>query len=237
MSAHGTNDEAKTKKYDALVIPGGGLEPHTSLPQPWVRARLDTAYSLSAQTIYFIVLSRGTTHKSPPRDSRGFPIDEASASAKYLMNLGIESDRILLDGWSLDTIGNAYFARRMICDPLQLQKLCIITSSFHMLRTRTIFEWVFALDGCKSTLDFCVTPDVGLNDAQSSARIDKEKSSIRSLRENIIPNISTMQALSLFVLQKHAAYNAESTAAIKFSNGDGMGECGGSKDSNIQSTY
>lgn len=214
MSQSITESEAMGKTYDAIIIPGGGLEPSTRLPQKWVQARLDAAITLSSRTKYFVVLSRGTTHRPPLLDTRGFPILESAASARYLMEHGInDPQRILLDGWSLDTIGNAFFARSMICEPMQLKKCCIITSSFHMPRTRAIFDWVCALDGGRFELDYYVTPDVGLDDAQSTARIEKERDSLMTLQEKTIPHVNTLEKLSAFLLQEHGAYNAQAILA------------------------
>ncbi|PXF48291.1 hypothetical protein BWQ96_01980 [Gracilariopsis chorda] len=196
-------------EFDAVVIPGGGIDANTGLPQPWVCARLDAALKLRDQAKYFIVLSRGTTHKPPPKDREGFSIDEAAASAKYLLDNGIEdAERILMDRWSLDTIGNVFFARAMICDPMKLKRLCVITSLFHMPRTRTIFDWVFTLDRREVDIEYVVTPDNGMSAAQSSARTEKEQESLRKLVVNTIPSICSMGQLANFLFTAHGAYNA-----------------------------
>lgn len=196
--------------YDAIVVPGGGLESETNLPHPWVRSRLNAAIKLSSRTQYIIVLSRGTTHRPSPRDSRQFPVSEAEASAKYLIVEGkLDPSRILLDSWSLDTIGNAAFARLMLCDPLHLQKLCVITSDFHMPRTRKIFDWVFALDDGHTVIDYISTPDEGMTTEQSAARRAKEEASLKTLREKTIPDTKTLLDLTGFLFRNHGAYNAE----------------------------
>lgn len=202
------------KTYDAIIIPGGGLDPLTNLPQKWVQARLDAALNFSSRTKYFVALSRGTTHRPPPLDTRGFPILESAASARYLIEHGIDDPkRILLDGWSLDTIGNAFFARSMICEPMRLKRCCIITSSFHMPRTRAIFEWVFALDGGQFDMDYYITPDVGLDDAQSNVRFERERNSLVTLQQKTIPRVNTLEKLSAFLFREHGAYNAQNIPA------------------------
>ena len=133
------------KRYDCVIVPGGGLG-SDALPLPWVAARLDSALAHEAETNFFLVLSRGTTHKPPPLDSAGFPVDESAASARYLVEKGhIATSRVLLESWSLDTIGNAAFARLMHSDVRGWRRLLIVTSSSHMPRTRKIFEWIFSL--------------------------------------------------------------------------------------------
>lgn len=205
-----------SRTYDAIIIPGGGLEPGSSLPQPWVRGRLDEALKRSTNTKYFIVLSRGTTHRAPPNDSAGFPIDESSASAKYLIDHGIDdTSRILMDSWSLDTIGNAFFTRQMFCEPLLLRKLLVVTSQFHMPRTKAIFDWVFRLNNGDASVDYCVTGDHGLDDAQRSVRVAKEQNSLQTLKKVTIPRVDSLFTLSQFVFQEHGAYNAESARNVK----------------------
>lgn len=200
--------EAVEKSYDAIIIPGGGLEPDTNLPQPWVRARLDAALKLAPRTKYFVALSRGTTHRPPPLDSDGFPILESAASAKYLVENGLENrSRVLLDGWSLDTIGNAFFACRMMCEPIGLRKCLVITSEFHILRTRAVFEWVFGMSDVEFELDFLVTEDVGLDDAQSAARRRREKMSLDVLQAKTMKRVTTLAKVSEFLFEQHAAYN------------------------------
>ena len=126
---------------EATLIPGGGLTATGEVPS-WVAARLDRAIAMY-QGEYLIPLSAGTTHKPPPLDEQGFPVLEAIAAARYLAEQGIPPARILPEICSLDTIGNAYFARVIHTDPLGLSTLRVITSAFHMPRTQAIFEWVF----------------------------------------------------------------------------------------------
>ena len=45
--------------------------------------------------------SGGTPWKPPPRDSRGFPITEAAASARTLSDLGVPFDHLFEEGFSL----------------------------------------------------------------------------------------------------------------------------------------
>jgi hypothetical protein len=216
-----TIDQAKQKKYDAVVVPGGGIDPKTGAPRPWVAARLDAAFHLDAVTRFFMVLSRGTTHRPPPLNARGHPIDEATSSAAYLIRKGVQDpSRILVETWSLDTIGNAYFARMMLAEPLDLRKVLVITSTFHMPRTRTIFEWVFSLpsysgsevkcqDPSQFNIDYCVTDDVGLGPDDLASRVDKEREGLKTLLSVTIPRIRTVSALASFLACEHGAYNAK----------------------------
>lgn len=213
-----SNAKSASPKYDAVIIPGGGLESGTNLPNPWVRERLDAAVRLSSETRYFIVLSRGTTHRPSPLDDRGFPISEAAASAKYIIYSSknqqdvIETCRILVEGTSLDTIGNAFFTRVNICDPMRLKKFVVVTSKFHMPRTKVIFDWIFGLDHDYNSSDIHIeymeTEDIGMSNEQKDGRGEREKESLKKLIKITVPTYNTMEKVSQFLFQQHSAYNA-----------------------------
>lgn len=203
------------KKYDAVLIPGGGVDPGTGEVRPWVAARFDVALRFDRDASYFIPLSRGTTHKPPPRNSRGFPFDESSAGAAYLLRNGLSDPaRILLDAWSVDTIGNAFYSRQMLAEPMNMRSLVVVTNEFHMPRTRAIFEWIFALpamDGSspRFSLEFCTAPNVGLNSQDVQARVSRELASLKVLEAETIPRISSISKLTAFLHLTHAAYSAK----------------------------
>lgn len=245
---NGTNQvagEMCSKQYDAIIIPGGGLEVGTDLPNPWVRARLDAAIKLASDTRYFIVLSRGTTHRPPPSDSRGFPVTEAGASAKYILANSegeIDPERILVENSSLDTIGNAFFTRIFHCEPMELTRLCVVTSAFHMPRTRAIFDWVLKLDGFETVITYVETEDLGMTAEQAKARKDREIESLEKLINFTIPTHNTVKKLSTFLFTKHAAYNAQGVSAFESSadtpgNENGKHFSSGDVAGNVKSTY
>ena len=199
--------------YDCIVIPGGGVDANGS-PSAWVCARLDRALELASPTSYFLVLSRGTTHHPPICDKHQFPIDEASASAAYLMERHIPAHRILVENWSLDTIGNAYFARLCILEPMNLHRLAIITSDFHMARTRAIFDWILSLSSrakepcSKYNADYFSVNNQGMTDEQLIARIAKERAACDDLTLTI-ERITDLSALARFLFVEHRAYQAK----------------------------
>lgn len=215
-------EAALQKKYDAVIIPGGGVDPETGVVRPWVASRLDVALKLDAVTRYYIPLSRGTTHRPPPPDSRGFPVDESSAGAAYLLRNGVtDPGRVLIDNWSVDTIGNAYYARQMLAEPLKLTTLFVVTSEFHMPRSRAIFEWVFGLpcmDGSRSpfSLDFCASPDDGLDPDDVEGRVSRELASLETLKTRTIPRITSLAKLTTFLHVEHGAYNAKGVLEALF---------------------
>ena len=130
--------------YDAIFILGGSYIDENTLPE-WVQSRLNAAIYNEQSAKLFVVLSRGTPHKPPPITSYGFPVDESSIMANYLIDRGIPKCKVIKESWSFDTIGNAYAALTLHAIPRNLRKLLIITSDFHMPRTKAIFNKVFSL--------------------------------------------------------------------------------------------
>ena len=97
------------------------------------------------------VLSAGTVHRPNFINRAGWPILEATSEAQYLLEVSqergmpIPGAHILRECTSLDTIGNAYFTRTTHTELAGYRRLHVITSAFHMARTRAIFDFVFSL--------------------------------------------------------------------------------------------
>jgi len=192
--------------YDAILVPGGGLH-STGEVQPWVKRRLDRAIERAHECEYFITLSRGTTHRPPPLNERGEPTLESEAGADYLLRRGIAETRVLVESWSLDTIGNAYFSRVAHAEPMRMRRLLIITSEFHIARTEAIFNWIYGLPGGDFQLEYDNVENVGLSPDVLAERREKERGSLAELRQ-IIPGIQTLKALHGWLFFEHGAYRA-----------------------------
>jgi uncharacterized SAM-binding protein YcdF (DUF218 family) len=197
------------KEYDCIFIPGGGLLPDGSLPA-WTIARLQRAIVKQPQTRWIAFLSGGTVHKPPPLDKEGYPIFESRAAAAYLVKNGIAPDQLLTEISSYDTIGNAYFSRLLFSDPGQFQEILVITSEFHLSRTEAAFNWIYGLE--PRTLDYQLnyesTPNDGLSDKILSARVSREKKSLKAL----IPlrkKIKTVSTFQNWFYTEHGAYSVQ----------------------------
>ena len=202
-------------RFDCVIIPGGGLS-ETHEPAAWVAARLDAALLHDSTTDFYLVLSRGTTHKPPPLEA-GFPVDEAAASARYLVARGVAPSRVLLESWSLDTIGNAVFARLMHADLRSWRRLHVITSAFHLPRTEAIFNWVFTLPDAagrkrrpSAKITYELVPDGDMDAHQSAARREKELKALEKLQQSTLATITDLAMLHNFIFVGHGAYRAMS---------------------------
>jgi len=195
-------------KYDAALILGGGID-EAGQPLDWVKARLDMALDMSDDVSYFLTLSRGTTHEPPPLDSNAFPVDEATASEKYLLERGVAPERIIKDTWSLDTIGNAAFARLMHAEPRQWQRMAVITSDWHMNRSKAIFEWVFKMPPRPTPMfimDYVESPGMIPADVLD-ARLAREAESLEGLKVTMA-QVPDLPHLHQYIFVNHSAYAA-----------------------------
>lgn len=202
--------------YDAILVPGGGVRAHGELPL-WTQRRLNRAIE-QRQDACIIALSAGTTHKPPPLDADGYPIFESVAAARYLCQRGVPPEKILVEASSYDTIGNVYFSRMIHIEPLQLKRLLVITSEFHMPRTKSIFKWIYHLEGLPQDyqLFFEAVSDVGIDEEILKARQQKEVKSLQALLETA-RKIPTLKKFHQWLFQEHGAY-AMSTYVIRDSS-------------------
>jgi len=199
--------ETKNCFYDAVIILGGGVRKNGSLPI-WVIRRVRKALEFKDKTKYFVTSSAYTTNKKPLINKMGFPVNESVKMGELLVKAGINKSRILTERWSHDTIGNAYFTRLIHTDQLNLKKLLIITSEFHMPRSKAIFEWIFGLNYSlfkPYVLDFASVSDSKLNSKIMLTRIEKEQKSLSKLFKTK-QKITNLKQLHKWLFNKHGAY-------------------------------
>ena len=132
-------DAAKAQQFDAILVLGGGVPLAPRKQLPFVAARCQAAAAVwRAASIKpkILCLSAGTAHCPQLLDARGSVVFEATASAAELIDAGVDEQDVFVETTSFDTIGNAFFARTDHCSLAGWKRLLIITSAFHMDRTR-----------------------------------------------------------------------------------------------------
>ena len=190
--------------YDAAIVLGGGVREGGELP-PWVIARFDTALELCGEAP-IVCLSAGTVHRPPPLNQDGYPWLESVAGARYLLARGTPANRIQVEATSWDTIGNAYFAKLLHVDPAQWRRLLVVTSEFHMPRSRAIFEWVFGMEPGRYDLQFVASPDTGIQPVLLERRQGKEAAGLESFLETAA-RIRDLATLHRWLYSQHDAYS------------------------------
>ena len=114
-----------------ILVPGAGIirtEPSFTLSK-----RLDTAFEyLDAHPESIVILSGGKSH--------GQLASEAQVMQWYLERLGIESDRILKEEYSSNTMENIRLSLELYEEKKKqpLREVMLITSDYHLLRTKMI---------------------------------------------------------------------------------------------------
>jgi hypothetical protein len=192
-------------RFDAILIPGGGVREGGVLP-PWSVQRFERALELQSGEP-LVCLSAATTHRPPPLDAGGFPIYESTAGARYLMERGIAPEQIRMETVSLDTIGNAYFSKLIHVDPAGWIRLVIVTSEFHMPRTEAVFRWVYGMGPGTYELQFESSADTGMDEDLLQARRAKESEGLKGLLE-LAQTVRRREELHEWVFTRHAAYKA-----------------------------
>lgn len=196
------------ERYDAIIVLGGGVRDGGELPL-WVQLRLNKAIELANNTDYIIVTTAYTPHKPPVLDENGFPIFESVAMANYLIKKGINPNKILTERVSVDTIGNAYFTRLIHTDQLDLKKLLIITSDFHMPRSKAIFRFIFNLSSpsIQYQLFFESIPDNDLDPEIINPRKIKEENSLNFFLKQM-ENIKSLKDFHNWIFSDHKGYSS-----------------------------
>merc|ERR1712117_792959 len=194
----------------AIAILGGGLTSEGRV-NPQVELRVQRALALyhelkSKNTdVTLIPISAGTTHKPPPLDSAGFPITEAMAGAKRLIDLGVPPSDVMEEGFSLDTLGYAYFLRSTHVDPGRFTRVIVVTNDWHMGRARAYFDAVFSLPrgDCSSS-----NANLEMEYQAVGPGIEREQESLRNFLDVTRREFSSMSELHEFLYTKHLAYSS-----------------------------
>lgn len=194
------------KFTSAILVPGGGLDKNGT-PHPWVKERLNKALEIVQNDTVVVVLSRYSTHKPPIIDNQGMPLSESKASARYLIQRGLPCNQIRVEDLSYDTIGNFYFTKVLFLDVLEIDRVVIINSDFHIPRTKAIADWILNFERTKyRQIKYLNTPNTGLNGKILSARISMEKQKLNKL-EKLRRRIKSEQEFHTWLFTEHEAYS------------------------------
>ena len=189
-----------------IFILAGGLT-DIGNNNPWVIERLNKAIELDiCNNSLFYCIGGGTYHKPHILDINQYTIYESTMCAKYLINNNIAANRIYTEWSSYDTIGNGFFSFLNFIIPLKLKSIYVITSIFHIDRTKLIFDFFNKLFDAKIIIEYIETKN----------NMDLELLNIRSQREknscinfiNTIKSIHTLEEFYIWFYNDHSAYNA-----------------------------
>lgn len=191
--------------YNWIFVLSGGLNDDGSV-YPWVARRLDMAFKYYIQKqCKIICLSGHTYHKPHILNDSGYVIYESTACAEYLIRKGVIPRDIYREWSSYDTIGNGFFSFMNYIVPRKIDRALVITSDFHMPRSRMIFNWMKDLFEVDIDLSFINVSDDGLDENIIAIRKEREEKSIDTLSKNIT-KINTLDKFHRWFYEVHKAY-------------------------------
>ncbi|MFH1212445.1 MAG: YdcF family protein, partial [Candidatus Woesearchaeota archaeon] len=139
---------------NAIIVLAGGIEKDGSLP-PMTKYRVEKGVELYKQGVASKIILSGSWSFlydfTPART-------EAEAMQEYAVSLGVKKDDIILEADSKDTLGEAYFLKVKFLEPRRWFDIAVVTSEFHLQRTRYLFNKVLGKNfdiefvGCDSRL-------------------------------------------------------------------------------------
>ena len=207
-----------SKKIAAIVL-GGGLnkiEVQGQMryePAAQAKARLDRAYALFVEGKVDVIISTGkySVMATVDPDVTG-PRTEAEVGKRYLIarakaqgdapsGAGRIEDCICCEDQSIDTISNAWYAKKLCLEPLGITSCVIVTSDYHIERSGVIFEWVL---GPHYTVA-CVEAPSQLSDSERERRDQFEKMLTDYVKTHLVSSIAAGddEALHRFMETEH----------------------------------
>jgi len=212
------DDGESVLQADAIIVLGGGLvkldNGEWSVP-PWSRARLEAAAAIhhsrrKAGVHLSLLVSGGSSpHKPIPLDDSLEAVSESAVGCDLLLSLGVPASCLLKETVAADTIGNAWFSLTTHAKPALWRRPLVITSAFHMPRSRAAFDWVAGLDWGDNApllpLQYLSTPNEGLEAHVLAARADREAASLKALAQNA-QSIRTASAFHAWLNATHLCY-------------------------------
>lgn len=205
-------------EIDLIIVLAGGLNEKGELHE-WVIRRLDQANIIYKKyKVPILCCGGGTYHKPPFINSSGFVVHESTECVNYLLQLGVNENMIYREWSSYDTIANAFFSLTThICFNPNIKHIGIITSQFHMKRTKAIFNWIYNLDNNKYKLNYFEASDEDLDKNMLKCRKEREEKSLQNILI-LKEKIQTMYQFTEWLYKEHNAYNNNFLLSEKISD-------------------
>lgn len=140
-----------------MVVATLGLRLDSPAVDEHLRGRVDVGIETLRETDASHVVFSGA------RTNPDVAVAEAEAMREYAVERGVDPDRILVEDRAWNTIGNAYFTRRLLEDRgIDAETIRVVTSCYHADRAAYLFRQCFGaesdvvVDHC---YDYCAGED------------------------------------------------------------------------------
>jgi hypothetical protein len=199
-------------KPQCLLVLAGGVD-EVGRVHATVQRRLDAAAELwrrSSGELAIMCNGGGTAHKPKFRDpSSGFCVPEAQLMAQHLLSAGVPAEKIVLEAFSDDTIGNAFAARALHTEwRPDWRRLVLITSDFQIDRAKAVYRWMFELEPSVAySLTALGVPDQGVVDPVAlAARAQRECASLHAFSSGVGARYTSLAQVHQWLFSTHEAY-------------------------------
>ena len=160
-------------------------------------ARMETAISAFKNKEAKFIVTTGWAYRC---DS---PIFIAEAMRKHaLIQHGIPHESVIADIQSRDTVGDAIFTKRNLAIPRGWFKLLVVTSQYHVERTKEIFSFIY---GPKYSIE--VRGSSSIDTAHLRQMEEQSTGAFRSTFKDIASGDDS--AIYLRLCEKHPFYNGQ----------------------------
>eukprot|EP00759_Apiculatamorpha_spiralis_P057106 PhF_6_TR8452/c0_g1_i1/m.13181 len=204
---------------DAVIVLCGG----SHLP-PWSVLRFDAAirvqrlFGEASGGVPIVVSGGGSPHVEPwvvQEGSAPHVVHESTEGCEYIRSRGY-TGTLMKEVSSYDTIGNAYFMRTLFMDPGLWTNVIVITSRWHMPRSKLLFHYINGLQGVGGRLGgggytmpkmvFVGTDDGAFGDSLQ-LRLTSERKSVEVLRTKVLPKTNELGEFHFWLNTKHQQYD------------------------------
>ena len=205
--------ENNIKTNHIFVLAGGQLKDGNV--NAWVKERLNLVLSIKQNNKDAIIycIGGGTYHKKPIHNIYGHVIHESRSCSNYLIEKGINYTDIKREWSSYDTIANGYFSFTNFILPMNMDECVLITSEFHMKRTKEIFSYFSKIFDIDIKITY-LSSENNMDNELLKVRSEREIKSIQSFKNNIVKNITSVKEFINWFYVEHNAYNCN-TICIK----------------------
>lgn len=130
-------------QFDAAIVLAGGITDNGGLPEG-VKRRVALAHKLyRAKRVTAIILagkwSTYWEHESPPHT-------EAALMYMHARALGVPAKVLYKEEHSQNTVDNIFYSMKLFLEPREWRKVLIITSDYHLARSKKICQRVLGDD-------------------------------------------------------------------------------------------
>ena len=208
------NEKFYTHKKETkfIVVLAGGLDENGKIHN-FVNKRLDKAIELYLNytnniNCKIICMGGGTYHKPPFINNNSYVVHESSACANYLVGKNICKSDIYREWYSYDTIANGFFFFSNYCHHFKINNIDLITSKFHINRTKTIFNYFNNIFLNNIEINYISTENYNIDNKTLAIRQARENESNEYFIQNIVNIFKTLEEFSKWFYEEHNAYKA-----------------------------